>query len=261
MKRMHLIELEDQSWFPRMIRDSMTDHLSFLASRAGALYKTFAVKLAAAMKKTGDRTLVELCAGGGGPSLALSKQIAAPLGHRPHVILTDLFPNLARMEMVRVEGAGAVSYIKTPVNACNVGAEPDGFRLCFNSFHHLRPEIAIACLSDAVTHRQGIAVMELVDRSFYGFIQVIFAGFTVFLAAPFCRPFKWSRLFFTYIVPVIPLAVLFDGFVSCLRVYSPSELQDLVSQLPANDYHWEFGTAREPFSPTRITYLVGVPPA
>ena len=33
-------------------------------------------------------------------------------------------------------------------------------------------------------------------------------------ATPFVRPFRWSRLLFTYVIPLIPLLVLFDGTVS-----------------------------------------------
>lgn len=259
MNRIHLIELEDMPWFPAVIRDSMTDHLSFLASRAGYVYREFAGKLAEAMKATNDDTIVELCAGGGGPSLALSRHVTSWLRTRPKVVLTDLYPNIARLELARTEGEGNVSFIATPVNACNVGREPAGFRLLFNSFHHLKPDVALACLTDAVQNRRGIAVMELVDRSIFGLIQVLFATLTAFLVAPFVKPFRWSRLLLTYIVPVIPFAIFFDGIVSCLRIYSVPELQALVNQLPPNNYRWDIRNARQRFFPVRITYLVGIP--
>lgn len=259
MKRRHLMELEDQPWFPASIRDCMTDHLSFLSGRGTPVYRTFVHKLAEAMRRTGDKTLVELCAGGGGPSLALSRHIAKVLGRRPDVLLTDLYPNLARMQLVSAESSGTVRYIPTPVNACAVGPDLEGFRLCFNSFHHLREEQALACIEDAVKNRRGIAVMELVDRSVFGFLQVVFASLTVWLTAPFLRPFKWSRLALTYLLPVIPFAVFFDGIASCMRIYSPTELKDLLAKLPPNSYKWDIGTSREAFAPVRITYLIGTP--
>ena len=46
---------------------------------------------------------------------------------------------------------------------------------------------------------------------------------------PACPPFRWSRLLWTYLVPVIPLVLLFDGIVSCLRSYRPDELLKLVA--------------------------------
>ena len=259
MRRSQLVELEDLPWFPALLRDCMTDHLSFLSARAGFVLKSVAAKLADAIKSTDDDTILELCAGGGGPSVALSKQVANRLGRRPKVVLTDLFPNIPRMELASKDSSGDVSFIRSPINACTVGSELKGFRLCFNSFHHLQEDVALACLEDAVKHGRGIAVMELVDRSVLGFLQVAFATTTIFFAAPFQKPFKWSRLFLVYVLPVIPVAILFDGIVSCLRVYSPDELKHLVSKLPVNNYKWEIDTVREPFLPVKITYLIGIP--
>jgi hypothetical protein len=75
---------------------------------------------------------------------------------------------------------------------------------------------------------------------------------------PTIRPLKLSWLFFTYLVPLVPLLVLWDGVVSCLRIYSPRELRDLVDALPDNDYEWDIGTI--PLGgPAHATYLVGRP--
>ena len=46
----------------------------------------------------------------------------------------------------------------------------------------------------------------------------------VLVLTPAVRPFRWSRLFWTYLVPVLPPPILFDGVVSCLRVYTPEEM-------------------------------------
>ena len=72
---------------------------------------------------------------------------------------------------------------------------------------------------------------------------------------PAIRPFRWSRLFWTYILPAIPLAVVFDGIVSCLRTYRPNELLELTEGIEG--YRWESGESRDK-GPIPITYLVGV---
>ena len=43
---------------------------------------------------------------------------------------------------------------------------------------------------------------------------------------------------FTYLIPICPLAFAWDGFVSCLRTYSPAELR-------ANHLLMSSGTIRE----------------
>jgi hypothetical protein len=79
------------------------------------------------------------------------------------------------------------------------------------------------------------------------------------VVTPFIRPFRWSRLLYTYLLPIVPLCTLWDGIVSCLRVYEPSELQGLISELPDSDYRWECGRLAVPKMPTGLTYLIGTP--
>jgi len=74
---------------------------------------------------------------------------------------------------------------------------------------------------------------------------------------PFIRPFRWSRLLWTYVPPVLPFVGLFDGVVSCLRTYSPPELRELLRGL--DTYDWQVGETRSRWSPLAVTYLVGVP--
>jgi hypothetical protein len=66
-------------------------------------------------------------------------------------------------------------------------------------------------------------------------------------------------LLLTYLVPIVPLAVWFDGTVSCLRSYTPTELLDLVRGLDGASYTWDAGTIRSAPFVTRVTYVIGVP--
>jgi hypothetical protein len=115
-------------------------------------------------------------------------------------------------------------------------------------------------LADAVAQRQGIAVVEMVERTPLAMLGV-FAGLLVLLVAtPFIRPFSVRRLLFTYPIPLIPLALVWDGLVSCLRVYSPRELCDLIARVPAADrFAWDTGRVRVAGTPTHVTYLIGTP--
>jgi hypothetical protein len=75
-----------------------------------------------------------------------------------------------------------------------------------------------------------IAVFEATHRSVATILVTLLAPIAVLLLTPAIRPFRWSRLFWMYIVPVIPLATLFDGIVSCLRTYTPAELMALTEE-------------------------------
>ena len=80
------------------------------------------------------------------------------------------------------------------------------------------------------------------------------------LLTPFVRPFRWSRLLFTYLIPLIPLLVLFDGTVSFLRLYSREELREVIAAVPGSErFTWQIGSEKVPGLPVRLGYLLGVP--
>ena len=81
--------------------------------------------------------------------------------------------------------------------------------------------------------------------------------FLAMYLALFAQPLRWSRLFFTFVIPVIPFALWFDGIVSCLRAYSPEELHNLIAGLSSSTYQWEIG--EEPGGLVPITFLIGHP--
>ena len=114
-------------------------------------------------------------------------------------------------------------------------------------------------LANAVHQRQGIAIFEGTQHSVLALLSMLLVPLMVLLMTPFIRPLRWSRLLWTYLIPLLPLVVLFDGLVSCLRTYSVEELRDLVARLDANDYHWDIGTVKVTASPIPVTYLIGVP--
>ncbi len=259
MPRIHAFEFEDQAWFPGLIREYMTDFLSHMGGWSKIPYQPFTERLAEAMQRTGDQRVVDLCSGGGGPALViagdLSERLARPVG----VVLTDLYPTPSRLERGRATLPSWVELEAQPVDAQDVPEKLDGFRLICNGFHHLNPEQGRACLQDAVHKRRGVAVIELAQRSPLSMVQIAFGTATQLVVTPFIKPFRWSRLFYTYVLPIVPLCTLWDGIVSCLRVYDPDELRGLISGLPESDYQWECGRLRVPQMPTQLTYLIGTP--
>ena len=129
----------------------------------------------------------------------------------------------------------------------------------FTAFHHFRPEQARAVLRDAVLQRRGIAIFEATQRSALALLLTLLAPLMVLIMTPLIRPFRWSRLLWTYLIPLVPLVTLFDGLVSCFRTYTVQELHDLTTGLGTNDYLWDIGMLKGKSTPIPITYLIGVP--
>jgi len=259
MRRMHLFEIEDHPLCPRPVRDGGTDWLGFMANVTHA-FDAIAPKIRQAMESTGTSRVIDLCSGGGGPWLTLSSELekAGPV----EIELSDLYPNLDALAYLQTRSEGRCTFRTSGVDATDVPAELDGVRTLFNSFHHFRPDTARAILHDAVRKRRAIAVFEGVDRRWLPILAMPLQVVFVLLLTPFVRPRKWSRFAFTYLLPLIPFIVLFDGTVSMLRIYMPDELHELVRSVPGHEgYTWDIGTTRIPGTPAGLTHLVGIPKA
>jgi len=253
MGRAHLIEIHEQSWCPPAVRDGATDFLRFF----GATFHPYAAVaerlLAAVCSSSPAGRVVDLCSGSGGPWPRLLEGLAAD--QRPRVVLTDFFPN-TRVEEQENE---RLSYRLEPVDARAVPADLPGFRTLFASFHHFRPDDAAAILRDAVEQGEGIAICELGARKLSNMAGVLLLTLLHLLSVPWQRPFRGSRLLWTYLLPAIPLVLCFDGLVSCLRTYSPAELEQMVASIPSAGYGWQVGEEKMGWLPLRVTYLIGTP--
>lgn len=258
MKRLQLVELEDLPWFPRVLRDGGTAFLELVA-RVSGHGRMMLPPLERALDATGESRLVDLCSGGGGPAAMIVDELARR-DRRVSVTLTDLYPNLPAFEHAARKRDGAIRGHAEPVDATAVPPELKGFRTVFNAFHHLPPEAARKALADAVAQRQPIGVFEIVSRELPMLAALLFLPVAVTASVPFWRPFRWSWLFWTWLVPVMQPFVLWDGLVSWLRIYSEEELRELVAQIDAPpDWVWEIGTVKLGRAPIHGTYLVGYP--
>jgi SAM-dependent methyltransferase len=257
VRRFHLFEFHELPWFPAVWRDLLTDFLSFYASAFNP-YARVAPLLADALKEAGDSRIVDLCSGAGRPLLSLVPALRR-LGVRDlQVTLTDKYPNLEARENVG-ETEAVVTYLETPIDAVDVPSELKGFRTLFTSFHHFRPDAALAVLADAVSKDEGVGIFEYTERNWLIWtLPTLLIPAFVWLCTPFIRPFRWRRFVWTYLIPVVPIVAMWDGFVSNLRTYSVSEITDLVRQLGHQDYGWKIGRAPS-IGMSRVTYAIGFP--
>lgn len=77
--------------------------------------------------------------------------------------------------------------------------------------------------------------------------------------APAVRPFRLPDLRVTYLIPLVPIVVRWDGIVSWLRTYSVEELRALVAEVPGRERSdWSIGEAAGR-GPLPMLYLVGTP--
>jgi hypothetical protein len=258
MRRVHFIELHEQPWFPSSLRDEITVALQVGLNLLKA-YAPIAPLLRSVIDFTRDRSIVDMCSGGGGPWLDLSRRLQGDAQISFQIWLTDKYPNLTAFRNFRTASENHIGFYPNPVDAMKVPSELKGLRTMFSSFHHFRPEEARAVLQNAVDASQSIAIFEITRRAPSTIGLMFLWALTPLIFTPMIRPFRWSRLFWTYAVPMIPLVLLFDGVVSCLRTYRPRELHEIIAKLTATEYQWELGEHSGSLGGVPITYLIGYP--
>ena len=256
INRRHLFEIEDQSWLPKSLRNGVTDFLQHIV-QVYSLYQPITDRLFKALYNTNQSHIIDLCSGGSGPWVSLAKKLPKENKGKFSITLTDLYPNqmaICRSSKLKM---GNIKYLSDSVNALQVPKELKGFRTLFSSFHHLNPTQAQSVLQNAVEAKSGIAIFESTQRHPLSIIYMLLTPFIVMINTPFIRPFRWSRIFWTYCIPLIPLVVAFDGIISCLRTYSVDELKEMTQKVDAPNYHWEIGLEKIGYLPIGVTYLIG----
>jgi hypothetical protein len=236
----------------------MTDYLSFSANLLN-IYKPLLHIFKKGLEKSRGNTIVDLCSGGGGGILKIYEELKAE-GLNVKIILTDLYPNINAFKHTKQVSRGNIDYSGKPVDAANVPAELKGFRTQLISFHHFKPEQAKQILKNAADSGVPIGIFEATERKIPNLIAMLFSPLLVLLFTPFIRPFKLSRLLFTYIIPAIPLFTLWDGLVSVLRSYTPEEMKEMAESVTPSGsaYKWESGREGKQ---AKVVYLLGYPEA
>jgi hypothetical protein len=260
VRRIQFFEVGDLARCPAPVRDAITDYLHH-AQNIFHPYLAIVPLLRRAIEQAGATHIVDLCSGAAGSWLHLLPALREA-GSEITVQMTDKFINRAALVHACAQLPGVLTFFPQPVNATAMPESLQGFRTVFSAFHHFPPSQAREILADAIRHGQGIGIFEFTQRSYLGLRRA--AAILPFISfwALRIRPFRWSRLLLTWLIPVMPPIVMFESLVSSLRTYTPDELRGLARDAdPENRYFWETGEVPAEKSTVPVTYLLGYPKA
>ena len=258
-KRIRLFEFHDLDWFPKTWLDLFTEFLSYYES-SKKIYSPVTSLLEPIIRMNEGFTIIDLCSGAGSPVVTVTNAFNADIAGKIQVVLTDKYPNIKAFKDISDNTYGRIKYIDKSVDAMNVPENLLGFRTFFSSFHHFNEDSAQDILSDVVRKRQGIGIFEYTEKALIKYLFLFGIPLHLWLLLKFSlvRPFRWKRILWTFLIPVLPVTVFWDGIVSCIRSYSEKELDDLTK--PFSDCGYSFKSGRiKSTMPFYITYLIGYP--
>jgi len=260
LKRIHVFELEDQSWFPNIIRDCMTRTLNVMHSLVET-NKYLPELLARVLKETNNTKIIDLCSGGGGPMVEAFDILKKEHGLKDLKLkMTDLYPHKQFANHINENNDKNISYLNQSVDATNIPESEVGLRTMICSFHHMRPKVAKQILRNAQDSNQPILIYEISDNKHPIWLTLISMPLT-FIMCLFItlkvRPMTWQQIVFTYFIPIIPICFAWDGAISNARTYTLKDLSLLLKDLQSEQYHWESGSISG--KPSDKLYLIGKP--
>lgn len=258
MKRIHLFEFEDQNWFPSWLRTCMMRLITVMHKILKSKRKIAALA-ADVLKETPSSTIVDLCSGSGGPMPDVLQILQKEYGFTDiDLILSDLYPDLKVARNFN-RHSNKILYREHPIDATTFNDDINGLRTMIGSFHHMRPDDAKKILASAQKNQQPILIFEISDNStpiWLWWIALPVNFVMTFFITVLVRPITWQQIFFTYIIPIIPLCFAWDGAVSNARTYTLSDLDELLGNLRSKNYRWEKDILK---GKTNQIYLIGLP--
>jgi len=254
----HLFEFTDQPWFPQILRQYVTDYLHFVIIKAG-IYEPAVPILKEVIIKSGIGEITDLGSGSGGGVDLVQKKLSKECGRIINVTLTDKYPNPVLYEAMSKNSDGGLRYLNESVDAMHVPGNIKSIRTLFSAFHHFKTDDAKLVINDAVENKAPICIFEGAGKTVKDFLGILLFTPLIFaIITPFMKPFKLSRLLFTYIIPIVPFATTWDGLVSILRMHTPDDMLKMAKEAGGENYVWKAGQIKGKFR-NRVMYLAGYP--
>jgi hypothetical protein len=243
---MFLFEFGDLNWVPRWYHFYLRETLEFQYK----FYKhdlLWLKGLSKFLKESPSDKVLECCSGSGKCLPRLIEHLPKEFVKNKTFILSDYRPLKQYSDLDR---GAAFSYISKSLNATCANESYPLPKVFINSFHHFNDEMAKKILSDSLKNNNSILILEYTKKSLGVFISVILGSLSTFLLLPFYlkkNSYPFSILFFTYIIPLFPFVLLWDGIISNLRSRNLVNVERLCKDIDiSSSTHIEFIRSRKP---------------
>lgn len=226
----HLVEMMDVKGLPRSLRHVLTDILEYCNSYFRPYNRWVAKEVLKTAQAEGVKQIVELGAG----SAPLTRWMTGdPAAKGLKLTICDIHPDKTLFRNLENRFPELVHPLFESVDYSLPRKWDKGTLLVLNStFHHVPAERRKEVLRALIGSSEKLLIFEPLKRE-WGSILYCCLGVFPSLLAPLVlwRPGFFRRFFWCWVVPVAPFLFLFDGIVSCLRMWSSEEWRQTLESL------------------------------
>jgi ubiquinone/menaquinone biosynthesis C-methylase UbiE len=212
-----LKELEDYKWFPSVLRNFQTEFIGYMVL-VFDVYDVFVDYLNKAHLP--KRPMKDLCSGSGEPAISIFNKSTC----FNSLSLSDKFPNTI--------DAGTCKILNEihEQDVLSMDFKNNTCYTMFNAFHHFSDGDKLK-ISQRIQQKKAVAFfVEMLEPTLLCFLKVLFITIMgSLLFTPFIKPFSYSRLIFTYLIPINLFTITFDGLLSVVKSRSIKQYQQLFS--------------------------------
>lgn len=258
LPRLHGFEFNDDPRVPESLRDTVVETLGNTLDW-GNIIQGLVPGFLEFWTNANQLEILDLCSGAGTPARILLEELKTGGHVPPRFHLTDLFPNTQQWAPL-CNQYKQLNFVSEPVDATDIAADlsKDKARVIINAFHHFPPNLARGILNDAIRQRSPIFIAEGFERNPMQFLNFAPTGLIALYLNPFLtQSKKLEKALWTWPLPIAAMVSAWDGFASTMRVYSETELREMVAG-SENEFEWTYGTYPYPPMGTGY-YFYGTP--
>lgn len=224
--RNHLFEFMDQEWVPDSLRTTLREILEACNSLPFRFYNRWITsEIKQQVEKGHIKCIVELGAGTAPLTQALLNSDLPP-----QILLkpSDINPDLVVFNGLQKKHPHRVQPMYEAYDFSIPRLWPSGTLLVLSAtFHHLKPQQRIRVIRALNASNTDYLIAEPINHNLLSYLSCVF-GIIAALATPVLlinKPGRLRRFLWCWLMPIAGLMFVWDGLVSCHRVWSKNELE------------------------------------
>lgn len=207
------------------------EFISHMATAFG-LYTPLVITVAKLMSATNIQQWTDCCSGAAGPvkCLLANGVLVNEVWLTDKFLMTPVFP----------KPIPTTVHCQT-VDVPNDAIPGNGLVSFFNAFHHFTNLERTKLLREIAESRRPLVIAEITQPTIASFLCVTAATVVGQLIFAFqVVPFRWSRILFTYIIPLNLVTITWDGWMSVFRSISQKSFLQIANTLSTKAYRFSF---------------------
>ena len=231
--RLQLFEFGDLENIPRVYHDFLREFMGFLY-RNLHIHKLWLQEINLFIEQ--NNKIHDPCAGSGDVNYYIEKEIDENIDFQFILsdIMTDRVPRFAKT--INSLKRRRLTYLEYSLDLLKA-SDSVYPKIFINAFHHFTPEQVKVILNQQAKKKQDMLILEYCQKTLMSYFSMIMGPFMSMILFPFIIKKKdlISGFILTYIIPIIPFMLLWDGFISCFRTYSENDLMQVLNELEIKD--------------------------